>query len=102
VILGRGRYAAIVDSQLELFTREHRDLIEAVRERLAAYNRAERDEAEEAYGDYLDAVEAGTEILAEMRDSYAATLERPGAYLRAFNRGVAKRLPPFDLELENR
>jgi len=101
-MFGRNRYATIVDTQLELFAREHRWVIDEVHVRLAAYNRAERDDAEELYGDYVDAVETGTEILAEMRDNYAATLPDPEPYLRAFKRGVAKRLPPFALELENR
>jgi len=102
VIFGRRRFAAVVDAQLDLFARDHRDVIDEVRERLAAYDRADRDEAEELYGDYVDAVETGTEILADLRDHYAATLEDPEPYLREFNRAVARRLRPFDLELENR
>ncbi len=98
----RARFAPIVDSQLELFAREHRDVIDEVHERLAAYEQAERPEAEELYGDYVDAVETGTEILADMRDHYAATLEDPTSYLREFNRAVARRLRPFALEIENR
>ena len=101
-MFGHNRYSAIVDTQLELFAREHRNVIDEVHERLAAYNGAERDDAEELYGDYVDAVETGTEILADMRDHYAATLDDPEPYLRAFQRGVAKRLQPFALELENR
>ena len=101
-MLGRNRFGEIVDAQLEQFAREHHDVIHAVHERLAAYNASDRDDAEEAYGDYLDAVETGTEILADMRDHYAATLHDPDPYLRAFNRGVARRLRPFALELENR
>ena len=50
-------------------------MIEEARERLDAYNAAERDEAEELYGDYVDAVETGTEILADIRDHLRATLE---------------------------
>ncbi len=101
-MFGRNPFGEIVDAQLELFAREHRDVIEAVHERLAVYNRADRDSAEEAYGDYLDVLETGTEILADMRDHYAATLEDADAYLQAFNRGVARRLRPFALEIENR
>ena len=102
MIFRRDRFAPIVDAQLELFAREHRDVIDEVHLRLAAYNRAERSDAEELYGDYVDSVETGTEILADMRDNYAATLDDPDAYLRAFQRGVEKRLQPFALELENR
>ena len=98
----RARFGDVVDRQLDLFEREHRDVIEEAEEKLEAYNRADRDEAEELYGDYVDAIETGTEILADMRDHYAATLEDGEAYIRAFNRAVARRLPEFSLELENR
>jgi hypothetical protein len=101
-MFGRNRFASIVEAQLDLFVRDHRDVIDEVTMRLDAYNRAERSEAEELYGDYVDSVETGTEILAEMRDHYAATLEDPEPYLRAFQRGVERRLRPFALELENR
>ena len=104
MIFRRGRFSDLIARQLDLFERDHAHVIEEERTRLAAYNRAQRDEAEELYGDYVDAVETGTEILADIRDAYAATLpdgvdER---YEREFNRAVAKRLPPFALELENR
>jgi len=100
----RSRFADVIDRQLDLFEREHGDVIQEVRERLAAYNKADRDEAEELYGDYVDAVETGTEILADLRDAYARTLEEgvDEEYEREFNRAVAKRLSPFELEIENR
>jgi hypothetical protein len=85
-----------------VFLRENRDVLEDVEQRLEAYNRAERSSAEELYGDYVDAVETGTEILADMRDHYARTLEDPDEYIRTFNRAVAKRLPEYALEIENR
>ena len=61
-------------------------------------------EAEEAYGDYVDVVETGTEVLADLRDAYAATLPEEAAeeYDLEFNRAVARRLPRFGLEIENR
>ena len=98
----RKQFASLIDSQLDLFLRDRRDVLEEVRERLEAYNRASRDEAEELYGDYLDAVETGTEILADMRDHYARSLEDPDGYVREFNRAVARRLPEYALEIENR
>jgi hypothetical protein len=101
-MFGRARFAHVIDAQLELFVREHADVIEEAHERLTTYNRADRDEAEELYGDYLDAVETGTEILADLRDHYASTLEDPERYVAEFNRAVRKRLGPFDLEIENR
>jgi hypothetical protein len=101
-VFGRSRYTKVIDAQLELFVREHRDVIEEARQRLELYNGGGRTDAEELYGDYLDAVEAGTEILADMRDHYAATLDDADGYAAAFNRAVAKRIPEFSLQIENR
>jgi isocitrate dehydrogenase kinase/phosphatase len=98
----RARFASVIDAQLALFERDHRDVIDEANERLDAYNRAGREEAEELYGDYVDAVETGTEILADLRDHYARTLDDAERYLVEFNRAVLKRLPPFALEIENR
>jgi hypothetical protein len=92
----------VIDSQLALFLREHADVLQDVEVRLCAYNDAGRDEAEELYGDYVDAVETGTELLADLRDHYAQTLDEPDRYLAEFNRAVARRLPAFALEIENR
>jgi isocitrate dehydrogenase kinase/phosphatase len=100
--LRRSRFAQLIDAQLDLFEREHRAVIDDVRDRLEAYNRADRAEAEELYGDYVDAVETGTEILADMRDHYAATLDDADEYIQAFNSAVARRLPEYSLEIENR
>jgi hypothetical protein len=101
-VFRRSRFAKLVDTQLDLFVREHRDVIEDVHARLEAYHLADRSRAEELYGDYVDAVETGTEILADMRDHYAQTVDDPDDYIRTFNRAVAKRLPEYSLELENR
>jgi len=98
----RGRFTEVIESQLDLFERDHADVLDEADARLELYNRASRDEAEELYGDYLDAVETGTETLADMRDNYAQSLEEPDAYLRGFNKAVARRLPALALEIENR
>jgi hypothetical protein len=100
----RNRFGDVITRQLALFLDEHRDVVEECDERLAAYNAADRDEAEELYGDYVDAVETGTELLADMRDRFGATLAGDDAerYGAEFNRAVRKRLPRFGLELENR
>ena len=104
MIIRRSKYAAVIDAQLDLFLREHRDVLEDVATTLERYNAAERDEAEELYGDYVDAVETGTELLADIRDHFKWTLEEgiDEQYEREFNRAVAKRLPRFSLEIENR
>lgn len=100
----RRRFSDVIRRQLELFEREHRGLIEDCVAAERSYNRAGRDEAEERYGDYQDLVETGTEVLADIRDTYARTLDEETAdeYEEAFNRAVAKRLPRFALEIENR
>jgi hypothetical protein len=98
----RARFAKVIDAQLDLFVQDHPDVIDEAKERLDAYNRAGRDEAEELYGDYVDAVETGTEILADLRDYYARTLDDPDMYCLEFNQAVAKRMPAFALEIENR
>jgi hypothetical protein len=100
----RRRFADAIKRQLELFEREHRGLIEDCIAAERAYNKADREEAEERYGDYVDLVETGTEILADIRDHFAATLdeETREEYEYEFNRAVVKRLPRFGLEIENR
>ena len=100
----RGRFADVISRQLDVFATDYRYVLEEVDERLAAYNQAERDEAEELYGDYVDAVETGTEILADIRDAYARNLEEgiDERYETEFNRAVAKRWPPFASEIELR
>ena len=66
-----------------------------------AYDAAERDEAEDLYGDYLLVCEAGAEALASLRDTYAATLEEDAAddYREAFDRAAVKRFPHFALDI---
>ena len=98
------RFADVIRRQVDLFVREHRGLIEDCLAAERAYNESDGDEAEERYGDYVDLVETGTEALAEIRDSFARTLDEETAeeYEAAFNRAVVKRLPRFALEIENR
>jgi hypothetical protein len=100
----RKRFADVVSRQLDLFEREHAGLIADCDAAERAYDRADRDEAEERYGDYVDLVETGTELLADLRDGYASTLDDDVAeeYEATFNRAVLKRLPRFALEIENR
>jgi hypothetical protein len=104
VRLRRARFADVVDRQLDLFEREHGGLIDHCIAAEEAYNDAPRDEAEERYGDYVDLVETGTELLADLRDNFAATLgdEAVEEYEETFNRAVLKRFRRFALELEDR
>ena len=102
--LRRPRFTELIDRQLDLFEREHRGLIEDCVAAERAYDRAARGEAEERYGDYVDLVETGTEVLADLRDNFAATLDEDDAddYRALFNRAVLKRFRRFALEIENR
>jgi hypothetical protein len=103
-VFRRRRFADLISRQLDLFEREQADVISECEELERAYNAAPRDEAEERYGDYVDAVETGTELLADLRDHFAMTFDEDASeeYEDAFNRAVAKRLPRFALEIENR
>ncbi len=103
-MLRRRRFANPIARQLDIFVRDQLELLEACDEAERAYDRAERDEAEERYGDYQDLVETGTELLADIRDNFKRTLDEEIAeeYETEFNRTVVKRLPRFGLEIENR
>jgi hypothetical protein len=100
----RNRFADVISRQLDLFEREEAGLIRDCTEAERRYDRAERDEAEELYGDYVDLVESGTEALAGLRWAYASTLDEDdaGEYEDAFNQAVKKRLPRFGLEIDLR
>ena len=91
----RRRFADLVSRQLDLFASEHADLLEDVEVYLRLYNEAPRDEAEERYGDYVDRVDLAAEALAEIRNTYARTLDEHAAdeYERTFEKAAAKRFP---------
>jgi hypothetical protein len=103
-VIFRRRFADVIARQLDVFAVDEAALLAEVREAERVYNRAERDEAEEKYGDYVDVVETATEALADMRDRFARTLDEHAAaeYEAAFNRAVKRLWPPFGLEIENR
>jgi hypothetical protein len=103
-VFRRQRFSDVISRQLDLFARDHADLIRECEEAESAYDRADRDGAEERFGDYQDLVETGTELLADLRDHFAATLDEDPAeqYEAEFNRAVRRRLPRFSLEIENR
>ena len=95
MIFGRRRFGDVIDRQLALFRDAEGDLLEELRDALAAYDAADRDDAEELYGDYLLVVDACAERLAEMRDRFARTLAEgdDDRYEDEFNRAVAKAWP---------
>ena len=102
--LRRDPFRDVIARQLDLFVEDEADLLEECRERFGVYQHADREDREEAYGDFSDAVETATEALADMRDRFKRTLDEDAAeeYEDAFNRAVRKRWPELGLEIENR
>ncbi len=93
MIFRRDRFAELVQRQVDLFAEDEAELLEEADAAERAYDAAERDAAEEAYGDYRLVLEALAERLEEVRDTYAATLEDDVAddYRETFDRAAAKR-----------
>ena len=98
----RKRFHEVIERQLRFFEDEDADLLEDVDRALDKYNNADRDDAEELYGDYQLAIEAATDRLAEFRDAYARTLDEDDAeqYVHEFNRGVVDRWRALALTIE--
>jgi hypothetical protein len=100
VIFRRQRFGDLVRRQLDLFEEDEAELLREAETAVRAYDNAEREEAEEAYGDYQLVLEAIADRLGEIRDSYAATLDGDTAddYERAFARAARKRYPKLTSE----
>jgi hypothetical protein len=92
VILRRGRFQDLVGRQLDLFESETGLLSEAA-EADEAWSTADAEESEELYGDYQLVVDAIGETLVDIRETYAATLDRDTSdeYRRAFDDAARKR-----------
>jgi len=92
-VILRRRFVDVVARQLDLFETDDRPLLADVDQAKAAYDAAEREDAEQAYGDYVDAVDAVKDALAEARDRFAAALDGDTAeeYEAAFERAARKR-----------
>ena len=69
-------------------------------EALKAYDSAGRDEAEERYGEFVDLVDTGREVLLDMRDAFAESLDDEAAdeYRLVFDDLVRRRFPRFGLD----
>ena len=95
------RFADLIQRQLAFFREDHADLIDACNAAERAYDRAERGEAEQRYAEYLELVEEGVDVLSDIRDTYAATLDQEArdAYEEVFDREVKRHLPRFGLGL---
>ena len=95
MIFRRDRFGDLVRRQLDLFAEEEAELLREAIEAERAYDDADREDAEEAYGDLQLVFQAIGEQLEQRRDTYAATLdeEARGDYERSFDRSAAKRYP---------
>ncbi len=84
----------MIGRQLAVFAEDEADgLLADVHEMKRRYDAADRDEAEEAYGDYVYAIDVVKDALADMRDRFAATLDADAAeeYEPAFENAARKR-----------
>ena len=91
----RSRFGDLVRRQLDLFAEDEAELLREADELERAYDAADRDEAEESYGDYQLVLEAIVERLDGIRDTYARTLgtDADADYERAFDREARRRYP---------
>ena len=90
----RRRFADVISRQLDVFAEdEAKGLLAEVTEMKQRYDDADRDGAEEAYGDYVDVIDAVKNALADMRDRFASTLDESAAetYEPAFENAARKR-----------
>jgi hypothetical protein len=101
-VFRRRRFREVIDRQLLFFEQDDGDLLDDVDRALENYDRADRDDAEELYGDYQLTIEAATDRLAEIRDGYARTLEEHQAerFVREFNEAVVERWRDLALTIE--
>ncbi len=96
-MLRRARFKDLIDRQLDLFAADEAPLLDEAAEADAAWTKADRDEAEELYGDYQLVVDAVAERLYDVREAYASTLDERAAekYRAAFNRAALRRFKRF-------
>jgi hypothetical protein len=91
----RDRFGDLVRRQLDLFAEDEQELLREATDAERAYDEADREDAEEAYGDLQLVFQAIGEQLEELRDTYAATLDEDAHddYEQSFDRLAAKRYP---------
>ena len=89
------RFADLIERQLDIFARDNRDALERVAEARRRELGAGREDATEAFGDYLDEVGWAAEELRALRDGYASTLDGRATrdYARAYGKAVRRRFP---------
>ena len=93
--LFRRRFSDLVDRQLDLYARDHRDEIREIVAALDEHRASTSEDAQEAFGDYQDRIDWAAQDLIALRDTYARTLDdaTAAAYAKAFARGVRRRFP---------
>jgi hypothetical protein len=93
----RDPFGELVERQLTLFAEDEAELLREAEEAEEAWNRAGRDTAEEAYGDYQLVVDAIADRLLDVREAYAATLgeDAVDGYRRSFASGAARRFKRY-------
>lgn len=103
MILRRRRFVDLARRQLELFARDEAALVEEARAAEISWQQADRDEAEEAYGDWQLIADAIAERLLDLQETYAATLDGTTApvYRNAFGREARRRFPRFAALLDD-
>ena len=97
------RFGELIDRQLDLFEQDNAELLDRVDDAEAEYRAAAREEAEERFGDLQEVLSEGTDLLVELRDAYAETLDDETAeeYAASFDFAVLRRFPQFALELDD-
>ena len=92
-----GRFDELVRIQLDFFAEDEAELLEEAQEADDAWTHADREEAEELYGDYQLVVDAIGDRLLDICETYAARLEDDAAdeYRAAFNRAASKRFSRY-------
>ncbi len=97
----RNRFGDLIRRQLDLFVEDEHELLQEAEDAERAYDAAEREDAEEAYGDYQLVLESVADRLEELRDTYASTLDAEAAetYAQAFARAARKRFPKLPADL---
>ncbi len=99
----RGRFADLVDRQLDLFALDDADLLREAAEAEALWNASGADTAEESYGDYQLVVDAIGDRLLDIRESYSGSLDEEASaeYAAEFTRVAKRRFHRYATLLED-
>jgi hypothetical protein len=103
VIFRRRPFHDLVGRQLDVFASDEVSLLDDAAEADAAWTSAPADESEELYGDYQLVVDAISDRLHDIRETYAASLDESTAddYRAAFDRAARRRFERYVAFLED-